>query len=119
MKLRKHITGILAGCVIVASLSIAVIAASESLNQGGGTWSGGENENGILYSKVVDEKEDGLAFKVTVWVQSDDGKKVEKTGTTSAKGEKGKVEATKASTHKNPFVTEKCGYKNLEVVRVN
>ena len=71
-----------------------------------------------FFSKVVDNKEDGLAFKVTVWVQSDNGLSSEETGTTSAKGDDGKVYVSRAASHKNPFVPERCGYKGLEVVNV-
>jgi hypothetical protein len=77
--------------MMVVALSIGVMAATELLNQGGGTWSGYESDK-TLYSKVVDNKNDGLAFKVTVWVKSDDGNKTEQPGTTKAVGEKGRVQ---------------------------
>ena len=97
--------------------SISAFAASQDLNNGGGTWSGGENADGILYSKVVDNKNDGIRFHATVWVKSDDGAYKDKTGTTNAVGNAGKIYVSKAATHKKPTVTEKCGYKNYYTVR--
>jgi hypothetical protein len=115
-KIVKKVAVVATLLTMSLGMSLTAFAASESLNGGGATWSGGENSDGILYSQVRDNTNDGLRYKVTVWVKSDDGVKKSKTGTTSGVGKKGQVRISKASTHNNPFVKEKAGYKNLLVV---
>lgn len=114
-KVKKGTTGFVAACMMTAGLSVVAMAASESLNNGGATWSGGENEDGILYSQLRDNKSDGLVYDVKVWVQDDKGIKKEKTGTTTGVGAAGQVRVSKAATHSNPFVAEKVGYNNFVV----
>lgn len=113
MKIKSSVKKVLAGSMMAMIFSVSVLAASESLNGGGATWSGGENSDGILYSKLVDNEEDGIQYSVTVWVKSDDGISKEKSGTTDAVGSAGQVYVSKAATHKNPFVAEKCGYNSF------
>ena len=72
-------------------------------------------EDGTVYER---EKEDGIKYNVTVWVDPDWSPKKEKSGETTAKGKKGRVHVAKAATHKNPFVAEKCGYKDFKAVAV-
>lgn len=116
MSFKKSGKGILVGCLLSVMLTATAFAATESLNNGGATWYGGEDGEGILYSRLEDNKADNLRYKVTVWVKSDTGLKSEKTGTTNGVGKSGSVEVTRASTHKKPFTPEKAGYKDFEVV---
>ena len=112
-KIKKGATSLLAACMITSVFSIAAMAASESLNGGGATWSGGENADNILYSTLQDNKSDGGVYDITVWVTDDKGGTSEKSGTTSGVGEVGQVTVTRGATHSNPFVAEKTGYKNF------
>lgn len=114
-KLKKCVTSLVAAGVITSVFTVAAMAASESINGGGATWSGGEDADGILYSQLRDNVSDGVVYGVTVWVKSDDGQSSQKTGTTTGVGATGQVRVTRAATHKNPFVAEKCGYKDLVV----
>ena len=114
--IKKGATGLVAACMMTAGFSVVAMAASKSLNNGGATWYGGEDGDGILYSKLWDNESDGLQYKVRVWVQDDKGQKSEKTGTTDAVEEAGEVKVTRASTHSNPFVAEKSGYNDFEVI---
>lgn len=116
MKINKKLSSVLASFMMVMILSVTAMAASQSLNGGGATWSGGENEDKIIYSKLVDNKADNIKYSVRVWVKSDDGVKKEKSGTTSGTGSAGKVYVSKGATHKNPFVGETCGYNNFIAV---
>ena len=113
---RKSLKSLVAACAAAMVFAVPVFAASESLNNGGATWKGGENSDGILYSQVQDNAVDGIRYSVTVWVKSDNGSKSEKSGTTSGVGADGQVKVTRAATHSNPFVAEKCGYKDLVCV---
>lgn len=117
--MKKAVKAGLAGCMMSMMMVSSILAASKSLNNGGATWSGGENSDNIVYSKVIDLKKDNLCYKVCVWVKNDKGKRKEKTGTTSAVGSKGQVKVTMGASHSNPFIAEKAGYKNLEVVPAN
>lgn len=49
MNIKRGLTSLLVGCIMVPVLSVAVMAASEDLNQGGGTWSGGEFEKILFF----------------------------------------------------------------------
>ncbi len=115
---KKGFKGLFTICMVLMLGSTTVLAASESLNGGGATWSGGEND-GTLYSQLQDNANDGVRYEVNVWVKSDDGKKSEKFGTTNAVGEAGEVKVTRAATHKYPLVTEKCGYNSFKAVNAN
>lgn len=117
MKFKKCITSVLTACAITSALTIAAMAASESLNGGGATWYGGEDSENILFSKIWDNASDGLRYNATVWVQDDKGGKSEITGTTTGVGASGEVKVTRGATHSNPFVAEKSGYKNFSVVK--
>jgi hypothetical protein len=114
-KLKKGVTSLLAAGVITSVFTVAAMAASESLNGGGATWYGGENADGILYSQLRDNASDGVVYSVTVWVKDDKGGLSEKSGTTTGVGTAGQVSVTRGATHANPFVAEKCGYKNFVV----
>lgn len=115
-KIKKSVTGLMAAGMLTVGLStVALAATSVSLNNGGATWSGGENSDDIIFSQLRDNKEDNLKYSVTVWVKNDKGETSEKAGTTSAVGAPGQVKVTKGATHKNPFVAEKAGYKNFVV----
>lgn len=114
-KIKKSVTGLMAAGMLTFGLSAVALAASESLNGGGATWSGGENSDGILFSQLRDNKADGVNYSVLVWVKDDKGNTSQKSGTTSAVGAAGQVKVTRASTHSNPFVAEKAGYKNFVV----
>jgi len=116
MELKKVISSTVATCAMAAVISISAFAASKPLHGGGATWSGGINSNRIIYSKVVDNKKDNIAYKVTVWVKNDKGAKSEKTGTTSGKGDSGKVQVTRGATYLNPFAANTCGYKDFKAV---
>lgn len=115
-KIKKGFTSLLAACMVSSIVTITALAASESINGGGATWYGGEDSEGILFSKVWDNKADGIVYDCTVWVQDDKGNKSEKSGTTSGVEEAGEVKVTRASTHSNPFVPEKCGYSKATAV---
>lgn len=114
--MRKRIISLLAVGALISVTSITAMAASESLNGGAASWYGGESDN-ILYSKLQDNKNDGLRHKATVWVKNDKGNRNTKTGTTSGVGSRGQVKTTIGATHSNPFVVEKTGYNNYSVVR--
>lgn len=114
--MKKGIKGFITTCMATMLVTATVFAASESLNGGGATWSGGEDSEGILFSQLRDNKEDGVRYEVKVWVQSDDGQKSEKFGTTNGVGASGQVRVTRASTHSNPFVAEKTGYNSFKAV---
>jgi hypothetical protein len=114
-RFKKVVTSLLAACMMSLTFSVVAMAASESLNGGGATWYGGEDADGILYSKLWDNASDGLVYTVTVWVTDDKGGTSQKTGTTTAVGEPGEVKVIRAATHSNPFVAEKCGYKDFVV----
>ncbi|MGE7920352.1 hypothetical protein ACQKM9_15645 [Viridibacillus sp. NPDC093762] len=115
-KIKKGTVGLLAAGMMTAGFSVVAMAASESLNGGGATWYGGEDGDGILYSKLWDRKSDGVKYEVRVWVQDDKGQKSEKTGTTSGVDAAGEVKVTRASTHSNPFVPEKSGYNDFKAI---
>ena len=115
-KFKKMIVYVCTVATILGATTAVYAGASKSLNGGRAKWSGGENSDGILYSQLVDNKNDNIRYKVTVWVDPDWSAKKEKTGTTNAVGKAGRVRVTKAATHKNPFVVEKCGYKNFECI---
>ena len=114
--MKKTITSLLAGITLTSVVSVAAMAASQSLNGGTATWYGGEADN-IIYSKIHDNLNDGLRHKATVWVENDKGNRNEKTGTTNGVGARGEVKTTIGATHSNPFVKEKSGYKNYSVVK--
>ncbi|WP_110114472.1 hypothetical protein [Bacillus sp. CGMCC 1.16541] len=118
-KIKKGATGLLAACVMTLGFSTVAMAASESLNGGGATWYGGENADGILYSKLWDRKSDGIVYSVTVWVTDDKGTTSQKSGTTSGVDAAGEVKVTRASTHSNPFVPERTGYKDFVAKSAN
>lgn len=113
--IKKNFTGLIVASLITCGASTVAMAASQSLNGGGATWYGGEDGNGILYSKLYDNKTDGVIYSVTVWVKDDKGTTSQKSGTTSGVGSAGQVKVTRASTHSNPFVAEKTGYKDFVV----
>lgn len=113
--MKKGLKRFITTCMATMLVTTTVLAASESLNGGGATWSGGEND-GTLYSQLRDNKDDGVRYEVKVWVQSDDGKKSEKFGTTNAVGASGQVRVTRAASHSNPFVTEKSGYNSFKAI---
>lgn len=117
IKIKKMFSGLfVAGIITVTSVG-AAFAASESLNGGSATWSGGVNSSNILYSQVVDNKSDGLRHSVTVWVENDKGTRNERQGVTSGVGEAGKVYTQVGATDDSIFVPNKCGYKNYSVVK--
>lgn len=118
-KIKKGATSLIAACMMTAGFSVVAMAASESLNGGGATWSGGEDADGILFSQLQDNKSDGIVYDVTVWVTDDKGTTSQKSGTTSGVGAAGQVKVTRAATHSNPFVTEKAGYKNFVAKSAN
>ena len=103
--------------MMTLGLSISALAASQPLNGGGATWSGGENSSRIIYSQIVDNANDGLRHKATVWVQNDAGGYNSKTATTTGVGTSGRVRTTIGASHSNPLVVEKAGYKNYVVVK--
>lgn len=103
--------------IMTLGLSVSALAASQSLNGGGATWSGGENSSSIVYSQIVDNANDGLRHKATVWVENDEGNYKSKTGTTTGVGKSGRVRITVGASHSNPFKAEKAGYKNYVVVK--
>ncbi|CDF58770.1 hypothetical protein [Thermobrachium celere] len=101
--------------LIMLMTVILVFGASESLNNGGATWSGGIRDN-IVFSQIVDNKVDGLAYKATVWVQNDEGTRNEVTGRTTGFGESGKIYVQIGATYKHIFEPNRAGYKNLEII---
>ena len=118
-KIKKGATGLIAACMMTAGFSVVAMAASESLNGGGATWSGGENADGILFSQLRDNKNDGIVYDITVWVTDDKGVTSQKAGTTNAVGAAGQVKVTRAATHSNPFVADKAGYKDFKAKSAN
>ncbi len=114
-KIKKSVTGLMAAGMLTFGLSAVALAASESLNGGGATWSGGVNSDNIIYSQLRDNKVDNVQYSVLVWVTDDKGNTSQKSGTTTDTGAKGQVKVTRGATHSNPFVTEKAGYKNFVV----
>lgn len=115
-KFKKGVTSLLTACLVSSIVTITALAASESINGGGATWYGGEDSEGILFSKVWDNKADGIVYDCLVWVQDDKGTRSEIAGTTNAVGEPGEVKVTRAATHSNPFVAEKTGYRYANAV---
>ena len=103
--------------IMTLGLSVSALAASQDLNGGGATWSGGENSSSIVYSQIVDNKNDGLRHKATVWVENDEGNYKSKTGTTTGVGKSGRVRVTVGASHSKPFKVERAGYKNYVVVK--
>lgn len=116
-KMKGKFKSIVAGCLVAAVFSVTAVTAfageTENLNGKGATWSGGETDAGMIYSKLVDNKEGGLKYKVTVWVDPDKGAKKSKTGTTTAVGNDGRVFISTEATHKYPGFPEKMGYKDF------
>lgn len=106
------------GLLLIVGIVSSVLAASEKLDGGKATWTGGE-DTGIakVYSQLRDNKKDSIRYKVTVWARNDKGKQNSKTGTTSAVGEAGQIRTTIKATHSNPLVTEKAGYKGFQTVK--
>ncbi|MCR5630049.1 hypothetical protein [Eubacterium sp.] len=111
-KFKKTVACLLMATTVLGAATLAY-ASSESLNNGGATWYGGEDGDGILYSRLEDNKSDGIRYHVTVWCKSDDGQSSSNTGDTFDVGRKGCVSVTRGATHQNIFVVEKCGYKNF------
>lgn len=106
-------SNIVTSLVLVGMMSGVAMAASQVLNGGGATWYGGEDADDILFSKLWDNAADGIKYDVIVWCTDDKGGTSQKSGTTSGVGAAGEVKVIRASTHANPFVAEKCGYKNF------
>ena len=104
-KLKKVMVYVCTVATVFGATTAVYAGASKTLNGGGAKWTGGETSDGIKYN-------------VTVWVDPDWSPKKEKSGETTAKGKKGRVHVAKAATHKNPFVAEKCGYKDFKAVAV-
>jgi hypothetical protein len=119
MKIRRRLVCFVYVCTAILIFSASVFAATESLNGGGATWYGGENTDEVLFSILRDNYVDGIRFKVTVWVKNDKKVKKEKTGITNGVGKKGEVKVTMASTHSNPFVPERTGYKDFICLAAN
>ena len=117
-KLKKVMVYVCTVATVFGATTAVYAGASKTLNGGGAKWTGGETSDGILYSNLYDEKEDGIKYNVTLWVDPDWSPKKEKSGETTAKGKKGRVHVAKAATHKNPFVAEKCGYNDFKAVAV-
>lgn len=117
-KLKKALVYACTVTTLLGTTTAVYVGASKVLNGGGAKWTGGETSNGILYSNLYDMEVDGIQYKVTVWVDPDWSTKKEKSGTTDGKGKKGRVHVGKASTHKNPFVPEKCGYKDFKAIAI-
>ena len=117
-KLKKIMVYACTVAMLFGTTTAVYAGAAEVLNGGGAKWTGGETSDGILYSNLYDEKKDGVQYSVTVWVDPDWASKKEKSGTTTAKGKKGRVHVSKAATHKNPFVPEKTGYKDFKAIAV-
>ncbi|WP_404276554.1 hypothetical protein [Exiguobacterium undae] len=117
MKMSKKIMGLVATGVLAVSFAATASAASESLNNGGATWSGGISSSDNLYSQLRDNKADGLKYKVRVWVVNDKGTKSEKTGTTTGKGAPGQVKISVGATNSNPFVANRSGYNDFSVIK--
>ena len=114
---KKTVKAGMVGGLMSMMMVSSVFAATQSLNGGKATWSGGENTDGILYSKLIDNVNDGLRYKACVWVRNDMGQYNQKTRTTTGVGKNGQVKVTIAATHKNPLKTEKAGYKEFQVVK--
>ena len=114
---KKNIAAFGLVSMMTFGLSVSVLAASQSLNGGGATWSGGENSSSILYSQIVDNANDGLRHQATVWVENDEGNYKSTTGITTGVGNAGRVRITIGATHSSPFKTERAGYNNYVVVK--
>ena len=106
-KLKKALVYACTVTTLLGTTTAVYAGASKVLNGGGAKWTGGETSNGILYSNLYDMEVDGIQYKVTVWVDPDWSTKKEKS-----------VHVGKASTHKNPFVPEKCGYKDFKAIAI-
>ena len=117
-KFKKAMVYVCTVATIFGATTAVYAGAAKVLNGGGAKWTGGETSDGILYSNLYDEKVDGIKYSVTVWVDPDYSSKKENSGVTTDKGKKGRVHVAKAATHKNPFVAEKCGYKNFKAIAV-
>ena len=114
--IRKCISGLAVGMVMM-SFSAVAFAASESINGGLAEWYGGiDDDSNKIYSKVWDLKNDGIRYNVTVWVQDDNGDKSTKVGTTSGVKAAGEVKVTKTATYDHWLTTNKCGYKNVNII---
>ncbi|MCR5837836.1 MAG: hypothetical protein K6G88_15160 [Lachnospiraceae bacterium] len=111
---------IIFGCTVAMVFGTATVVsagASKYLDGGKAKWTGGENSDGILYSNLYDEKEDGIRYEVTVWVDPDWGDRKEQHGITKGLGKQGRVHVAKAATHRNPFVKDDYGYKGFHTYR--
>lgn len=110
---KKSITVLLLG---ISLTGVVALAASQSLNNGGATWSGGISDDKV-YSKIIDNKVDGLAYKATVWVKNDKGNYNEVTDKTKGMGELYKIYVDIGATHSSFLTPNRAGYKNFEVVK--
>lgn len=117
-KMTKKIMGLMATGVMALSFAVTASAASESLNAGGATWAGGVSSSDNLFSRLRDNKADGLQYSVRVWVVNDKGTKKEKVGETTGTGVDGQVKTYVGATTANPFVANRCGYNDFEVLKV-
>ncbi|WP_283619253.1 hypothetical protein [Flavonifractor plautii] len=115
MKTGKRILSCLFALSICAAMSVVAFAASESIDNGSGSWYGGI-DNHTIYSKVWDHVVDGRRYNVTVWVQDDNGDKDSVTGTTNGVDAAGEVKVTKTASYDHIFTPNKAGYKDLTVM---
>mgnify|MGYP003187890118 CR=1 FL=1 len=60
------------GLLLIVGIVSSVLAASEKLDGGKATWTGGE-DTGIakVYSQLRDNKKDSIRYKVTVWARNE------------------------------------------------
>ncbi len=117
MKIRKRILSGLLAVSLCAAMPLVAFAASESIDNGAGSWYGGiDEENSKVFSKVWDHTVDGRRYNVTVWVTDDNGDKDSVTGTTNGVDAAGEVKVTKTASYDHWFTPNRAGYKDLTVV---
>ena len=64
-KLKKVMVYVCTVATVFGATTAVYAGASKTLNGGGAKWTGGETSDGILYSNLYDEKEDGIKYNVT------------------------------------------------------
>ena len=117
MKTGKRILSCLFALSICAAMSVVAFAASESIDNGSGSWYGGI-DNHTIYSKVWDHVVDGRRYNVTVWVQDDNGDKDSVTGTTNGVDAAGEVKVTKTASYDHVPVWLICSWQRTHLLRL-
>ena len=114
MKLKK----IFVQTVLVAALvmTFAMSANAEMLGKNMGTWNGGINSRGYVYSQIKDIRKDGFRLHGTVYAKDDLGGISKRAGHTSGVGTI--IYVSRKATYKNLFKPNKAWYSEFYTTRV-